>query len=65
MLFLLQICFCFVMRETSLLTLLTFLSLSDNNQTDMMEVSNSTSRYLDDFNIDNPYFEQMVGQITN
>ena len=26
--------------------------------------TNSTSRYLDDLlNIDNPYFEQMVGQI--
>ena len=40
------------------------LSLSDNNQTDIIEALNSTSRYLDDFlNIDNPYFEQMVGQI--
>ena len=40
------------------------LSLSDNNQTDIIETLNSTSRYLDDlFNIDNPYFEQMVGQI--
>ena len=40
------------------------LSLSDNNQTDIIEVFNSTSRYLDDLlNIDNPYFEQMVGQI--
>ena len=39
-------------------------SLSDNNQTDIIEVFNSTSRYLDDLlNIDNPYFEQMVGQI--
>ena len=39
-------------------------SLSDNNQTDIIEAFNSTSRYLDDlFNIDNPYFEQMVGQI--
>ena len=41
-------------------------SLSDNNQTDIIEAfnSNSTSRYLDDlFNIDNRYFEQMVGQI--
>ena len=38
------------------------LSLSDNNQTDIIEVFNSTSRYLDDLlNIDNPYFEQMVG----
>ena len=40
------------------------LSLSDNNQTDIIEAFNSTSRYLDDLlNIDNPYFEQMVGQI--
>ena len=34
------------------------------NQTDIIEAFNSTSRYLDDLlNIDNPYFEQMVGQI--
>ena len=40
------------------------LSLSDNNQTDIVEAFNSTSRYLDDLlNIDNPYFEQMVCQI--
>ena len=40
------------------------LSLSDNNQTDFISAFNSTSRYLDDLlNIDNPYFEQMVGQI--
>ena len=40
------------------------LSLSDNNQTDIIEAFNSTSRYLDDLlNIDNLYFEQMVGQI--
>ena len=40
------------------------LSLLDNNQTDIIEVFNSTSRYKDDLlNIDNPYFEQMVGQI--
>ena len=39
------------------------LSLSDNNQIDIIEAFNSTSRYLDDLlNIDNPYFEQMVGQ---
>ena len=38
--------------------------MSDNNQTDVIEAFNSTSRYLDDLlNIDNPYFEQMVGQI--
>ena len=40
------------------------LSLSDNYQTYIIEAINSTSRYLDDLlNIDNPYFEQMVGQI--
>ena len=40
------------------------LLLSDNNQTNIIEAFNSTSRYLDDIhNIDNPYFEQMVGQI--
>ena len=39
------------------------LSLSENNQTDIVETFNSTSRYLDDLlNIDNPYFEHMVGQ---
>ena len=33
-----------------------------NNQADIIEAFNSTSRYLDDLlNIDNPYFEQMVG----
>ena len=40
------------------------LSLSDNNQTDIIEAFNSTSRYFHDLlNIDNPNFEQMVGQI--
>ena len=40
------------------------LSLSDNNQTDIIEALDSTSRYLDDLlNIDNPYFEQMLDQI--
>ena len=40
------------------------LSLSDNNQTDIIEAFNSNSRYLDDLlNIDNPFFEQMVSQI--
>ena len=40
------------------------LSLSDSNHTDIIETFNSTSRYLDALlNIDNPYFEQMVGQI--
>ena len=38
------------------------LSLSDNNQMDIIEAFNS--RYLDDFlDIDNPYFEQIVCQI--
>ena len=37
---------------------------SNNNQTDIIEPFNSTSRYLDDLSdIDNPYFEHMVGQI--
>ena len=40
------------------------LSLSDNNQSDVIEAFKSASRYLDDSpNIANPYFEQMVGQI--
>ena len=40
------------------------LSLSDNNQTDIIEAFNYTFRYLDDLlNIDNPYLEQMVGQL--
>ena len=40
------------------------LSLSDNNQIDIIEAFNSTSRYLDDLvNFANPYFEQMLGQI--
>ena len=40
------------------------LSLPDNNKTDNIEAFDSTSRHLDDLlNIDNPYFEQMVGHI--
>ena len=55
---LLQIFYCFVMRETSCCL------FSDHNQADIVEAFNSTSRYLDDLlNIDTPYFEQMVGQI--
>ena len=39
-------------------------SLSDDNQADITEAFNSTSRYLADLlNIDNPYFEGMVNQI--
>ena len=39
-------------------------SLSGDNEADIIEAFNSTSRYLDDLlNIDNPYFEGMVNQI--
>ena len=38
-------------------------SLNHDNQADVIEAFNSTSRYLDDLlNIDNPYFEGMVNQ---
>ena len=40
------------------------LSLPDNNQADVIEASNSASRYLDDLlNIDISLFAQMVSQI--
>ena len=40
------------------------LSLSDNNQADVVESFKSTARYLDDLlNIDSSYFAQMVSQI--
>ena len=40
------------------------LSPSDNNQADVVEAFNSTSRYLDDLLItDYPFFAQMVSQI--
>ena len=39
-------------------------SLSRENQADIIEAFNSTSRYLDDlFNVDNIYFDQMVDRI--
>ena len=39
-------------------------SLSNDNQADIIETFNSTSRYLDDLlNNDNPYFEGMVNKI--
>ena len=39
-------------------------SLSNDNQADIIEAFNSTSRYLDDLlNIDNPYFEGMENKI--
>ena len=38
--------------------------LNHDNQADVIEAFNSTSRYLDDLlNIDNPYFEGMVDKI--
>ena len=40
------------------------LSFSDNNQADVVETFNSTSRYLDDLlNIYDPYFAQMISKI--
>ena len=39
-------------------------SLNHDNQANVIEAFNSTSRYLDDLlNTDNPYFEGMVNQI--
>ena len=39
-------------------------SLSNDNQADIIETFNTTSKYLDDlFNISNPYFEGKVNQI--
>ena len=55
---LLHICFCFVMRETLCCLCQTITKLI------LLKLFNSTSRYLDDLlDIDNPYFEPMVGQI--
>ena len=49
----LQICFLFCYERLHVVSV-----------TDIIEAFNSTSRYLDDLlNIDNPYFEQMVGQV--
>ena len=40
------------------------MSLSDDKQADVIDAFNSTSRYLDDIlNINNVYFDNMVGQI--
>ena len=39
-------------------------SLSSNKEAEIIQAFNSISRYLVDIlNIDNPYFEDMVGQI--
>ena len=51
---LLQIYFCFVMKDF-------ILSIIHENQVTIIEAFNSTSRYLNNLlNIDNEYFEQMV-----
>ena len=48
---------CFVMRDF-------LMSLSDDNQTDVIDAFNTTSRYLDDIlNINNVYFDNMASQI--
>ena len=40
------------------------LSLSEDNQYDVIEALNSTSRYLDDLlNIDNNFFDSMANRI--
>ena len=40
------------------------MSLSDDKQANVIDAFNTTSRYLDDIlNIENAYFEKMVGQI--
>ena len=40
------------------------LSLSDDNQSEVVEAFNSTSRYLDDLlNTDNNFFDSMVNHI--
>ena len=39
-------------------------SLSSDNQADIIEAFKSTSRYLDDLlNFDNPYFEYFEGMV--
>ena len=41
-----------------------FMSLSEDNQSGVIEAFNSTSRYLDDLlNIDNNFFDSMVNRI--
>ena len=56
-LLLLQICFDFVMGGTSYCLFRTIIKL-------ILLKLLTTSRYLDDLlNIDNPHFEQMIGQI--
>ena len=65
MLLLLQICLCFVANLFVFCYERVFLkSLARENQADIIETFNSTSRYLDDLlNIDHVHFEQMVDMI--
>ena len=58
-LLLLQICFCFVMRETTCCLFLTIIKLML-----LTLLTLPQDIYVDDLlNIDNPYFEQKVDQI--
>ena len=50
--------------QTQALILDFMMSLSDDNQADVIDALNTTSRYLDDIlNINNVYFDNMVSQI--
>ena len=50
---------CFICFERDFM-----LSLSENNETDVIEAFNSPSRYLDGLlNIDNNFFDSMVNRI--
>ena len=40
------------------------ISLSYGNQADIIEAFNSTPRYIDLLNIDNPYFEGIVNHLS-
>ena len=67
MLTLLLFYFLYGVQRGAIISAKTFFdSLNQDNQADVIEAFNSTSRYLDDLlNIDNPYFEGtcMVNQI--
>ena len=55
---------CWLRYKNSMHTTKIQFFFSKQTYLDIIEALNSTSRYLDDLlNIDNPYFEQMVGQI--
>ena len=64
MLLLLQICFLFKKKKKKKKDFMK--SVSRENQADIIEAFNSTSRYLDDLlNIDNIYFNQMVDRMNS